>query len=316
MLNIFLTISPVFILMGLGYLAFKMQLIKAEAMPSLGNIILYCAIPAVMIGGLSKVHISDILEPYFMLAYGLGLITSLLISLWLALKLKGNGLSFSAIQVMGATIPNSMFVGFPVVLLSLNHAETASLGLMMAVLLENIIILPISLMLLEYGAGQHQASRFEIWRSVGLRIIKNPLIIAIAVGVLLSLFNLQLPKPITQSLDLLSKISAGLALLFIGAALANIKPKTQLDYSNISLVVLGKLIIEPLMVAMFIMLLPAFNPTLQKTAILMAAAPMMSIYPIIGERYGFRDFCASTLFVTTLLSFLSIAMVLLLLDYY
>ncbi|MFZ1568287.1 MAG: hypothetical protein WAT29_05660 [Thiolinea sp.] len=69
--------------------------------------------------------------------------------------------------------------------------------------------------------------------------------------------------------------------------------------------------LEPLMVAFFIMLLPPFNSTLQTIAILMAAAPMMSIYPIIGERYGFRDFCASTLFVTTLLSFLTISVVLL-----
>ncbi|SKA71265.1 hypothetical protein SAMN02745130_00811 [Thiothrix eikelboomii] len=313
MLNIFLTIAPVFILMGLGYFAFKVQLIKAEAMPSLGNIILYCAIPAVMIGGLSKIHISEIIEPYFMLAYGLGLITCLLISLWIALKLKGNGLSLSTIQAMGATIPNSMFVGFPVVLLSLGQANSASLGLMMAVLVENLLILPLALILLEYGAGQQAASKFAIWRSVGWRILKNPLIIAIAVGVILSLFNIPLPKPISQSLELLAKISAGLALLFIGAALANIKPQTKLDGSNLSLVVMGKLILEPLMVAFFIMLLPAFNPILQKTAILMAAAPMMSIYPIIGERYGFRDFCASTLFVTTLLSFLSLAVVLLLL---
>ena len=313
MLNIFLTISPVFILIGLGYLAFKAQLIKAEAMPSLGNIIMYFAIPAVMIGGLSKIHISEIVEPYFMLAYGLGLLSTLLISLFILRKLKGNTLTQSAIQVMGMTIPNSMFVGFPVVLLSLGNADSASLGLMMAVLVENILILPIALMLLEYGAGAQNTSKAAIWRSVGLRIVKNPLIIAIAVGVSLSLLSVSLPKPITQSLDLLSKISAGLALLFIGAALANIKPQNQHDWSNMSLVVVGKLMLEPLMVALFIMLLPPFNPTLQTIAILMAAAPMMSIYPIIGERYGFRDFCASTLFVTTLLSFITISVVLLLL---
>lgn len=314
MLNILLTISPVFILMGLGYLAFKMQLIKAEAMPSLGNIILYCAIPAVMIGGLSKIHISEIVEPYFILAYGLGLLSTLLISLFIALKLKKNGLSQSAIQMMGSTIPNSMFVGFPVVLLSLNNAELASLGLMMAVLVENILILPLALILLEYGSGQPHAAKAEIWRTVSLRIITNPLIIAIVIGMIVSLLNVQLPKPLSQSLDLLSKISAGLALLFIGAALANIKPHHKPSWGNISLVVMGKLMLAPLMVALFIRLLPAFNPTLQQVAIVMAAAPMMSIYPLIGERYGFRDFCASTLFVTTLLSFITISWVLLLVE--
>ena len=67
-----------------------------------------------------------------------------------------------------------------------------------------------------------------------LTAFKNSLIIAIAVGVTLSLLSVSLPKFMTQSLDLLSRISAGLALLFIGAALANIKPQNQHDWSNMS----------------------------------------------------------------------------------
>lgn len=312
MLNILLTISPIFILIGLGYFAFKIQLIKAEAMPSLGNIIFYFAVPAVMVSGLSKIHISEIVEPYFILAYGLGGLLTLALGLFATLKFKGNSLAFSAMQVIGMTIPNSIFVGFPVLLLSLNNPSIASLSLMMAVLVENILILPILLVLLEYGSGHKTGSALAIWRNVGLRIIKNPLIVAIAIGVILSLLQITFPKPLEQSLELLSKLSAGLALLFIGAALANIKPQNKPDWANMSLVVLGKLMLAPLCVALFVALLPDFNPLLQKTVIIIAAAPMMGVYPILGERYGFRDFCASTLFITTLLSFLSISCVLLL----
>lgn len=312
MLNILLTISPVFILIGLGYFAFKRELIKAEAMPSLGNIVLYLAIPAVMIGGLSKIHISEIVEPYFLLAYGLGSLLNLLVAIVLTLKLKGNPFTQSAIQSMGMSIPNSMFVGFPVLSLSLGLPEIASLSLMMAVLIENILILPIVLMLLEYSVG-HKSNSANILRTVALRIVKNPLIISIAMGVAISLVGIALPKPITQSLDLLTKISAGLALLFIGAALANIKPQEKQPWADISLVMLGKLILHPALVALCVFLLPNFNPNFQQAVIIIAAAPMMSIYPILGERYGLRDFCASTLFMTTLVSFISISIVLLLL---
>ncbi|WP_298612872.1 AEC family transporter [uncultured Thiothrix sp.] len=312
MLNILLTISPVFILIGLGYFAFKRELIKAEAMPSLGNIVLYLAIPAVMIGGLSKIHISEIVEPYFLLAYGLGSLLNLLVAIVLTLKLKGNPFTQSAIQSMGMSIPNSMFVGFPVLSLSLGLPEIASLSLMMAVLIENILILPIVLMLLEYSVG-HKSNSANILRAVALRIVKNPLIISIAMGVAISLVGIALPKPITQSLDLLTKISAGLALLFIGAALANIKPQEKQPWADISLVMLGKLILHPALVALCVFLLPNFNQNFQQAVIIIAAAPMMSIYPILGERYGLRDFCASTLFMTTLVSFISISIVLLLL---
>lgn len=312
MLNILLTISPVFILIGLGYFAFKQGLIKAEAMSSLGNIVLYFAIPAVMIGGLSKIHISEIVEPYFLLAYGIGSLLNLLFAIFLTLKLQRKLLTNSAIQSLGMSIPNSMFVGFPVLSLSLGLPEIASLSLMMAVLVENILILPIVLILLEYSVGRKGESA-GIVRSVALRILKNPLIISIAVGVVLSLLGVPLPKPISQSLDLLTQISAGLALLFIGAALANIKSQEQKPWADISLVMLGKLILHPVLVAWCVFLLPDFNPNFQQAVIIMAAAPMMSIYPILGERYGLRDFCASTLFMTTLLSFMSISVVLLLL---
>jgi hypothetical protein len=235
----------------------------------------------------------------------------LLLAVLITLKIKKNSLTLSGVQTMGMSIPNSMFVGFPVLSLSLGASDVASLSLMMAVLVENILILPLVLVLLESSLGQ-KGSTATVIRTVLVRIVKNPLIISIAVGVTLSLLAISLPKPIMQSLDLLTKISAGLALLFIGAALANIKPQAKQPWADISIVVLGKLMLHPALVALCVFLLPDFNPSFQQAVIIVAAAPMMSIYPILGERYGFRDFCASTLFITTLLSFLSMSVVLLL----
>ncbi|MEZ5448919.1 MAG: hypothetical protein R3E89_07930 [Thiolinea sp.] len=49
---------------------------------------------------------------------------------------------------------------------------------------------------------------------------------------------------------------------------------------------------------------------LQKALIIISAVPMLAIYPIIGERFGYRSVCANTLLVTTVVGFFSLTVVL------
>jgi hypothetical protein len=53
--------------------------------------------------------------------------------------------------------------------------------------------------------------------------------------------------------------------------------------------------------------LPALDPALRKAAVLMAAMPMMSIYPILAQAYGEGDFAAAALLVTTVASFFTLS---------
>lgn len=78
------------------------------------------------------------------------------------------------------------------------------------------------------------------------------------------------------------------------------------DLKEISVVVVGKLVLHPLLVLLMLWLMPPFDARLELSALLIAAMPMMSIYPIIGGNYGFRSQCSSILVVTTVLSFFTI----------
>ena len=62
-----------------------------------------------------------------------------------------------------------------------------------------------------------------------------------------------------------------------------------------------------------IAVLPAFPSNLQHAAVLIAACPMLSIFPILSSRYGYTQFASSALLITTTLSFASILVVLALL---
>jgi malonate transporter len=46
---------------------------------------------------------------------------------------------------------------------------------------------------------------------------------------------------------------------------------------------------------------------LVQAMVIFASVPMVTIYPLLGQRYGEEEFCAAALLVTTTLSFLSIS---------
>jgi predicted permease len=49
------------------------------------------------------------------------------------------------------------------------------------------------------------------------------------------------------------------------------------------------------------------EPPLRNAAVLLAAMPMMSIYPILAQTYGKEDLGAAALLVTTVLSFFTLS---------
>jgi predicted permease len=57
-------------------------------------------------------------------------------------------------------------------------------------------------------------------------------------------------------------------------------------------------------------LLPPDDPELRAAAVIFAATPMLSIYPILAQKYGFEEMCAAALLLATVLSFGTISLVL------
>ncbi|GAB2875524.1 hypothetical protein GCM10027277_50960 [Pseudoduganella ginsengisoli] len=52
------------------------------------------------------------------------------------------------------------------------------------------------------------------------------------------------------------------------------------------------------------------DPQLRRAAILMAAMPMMSIYPIVAQAYGLENRSAAALVLTTSASFVTLSVLL------
>lgn len=307
MLAILATTAPIFILIALGYLAVKSRLMPADALPGLGRFVLYFAMPALIFNTLTRMEFSAVFDPSYLLAYGFGSLITFAFGLTFSKTVLQDSLAGSGVKAIGMSMSNSAFFGLPVLLLMFDNPPTNAFA--MCLMIENLLILPLALVTIEYGIGREKDSHlFDAWKSVLARIVRNPLIIAIAAGVSTSAIGLPLPGFIDQSLEMLARTSAALALFVVGGSLVSTTLKGNVG--EIGTVVAGKLLLHPLAVALLIWLLPDFDPQLQAAAIIMASMPMFSIYPIIGSPYGYRNLCSSILLTTTLLSFVTITITL------
>ena len=104
---------------------------------------------------------------------------------------------------------------------------------------------------------------------------------------------------------MLANASAAVALFVIGGSLVGLSPAGM--RGDVALVAIGKLAMHPLAVVAFLLLLPPVDPTLRAAAVAYASMPMLSIYPILAQKYGREGFCAAALLVTTLASFATIS---------
>ena len=311
MLPILTIITPIFLIIAVGYVLTVRQLMPRDVLPVLSKLVLFCLIPALTFGTVARLDFDKVLAWDFLGVYALGALLTQLVIVVL-FKLLNRSLTDAAIRALCTTMPNSIFVGYPVVMQA--FGEEWGYTFIFAVMVENIVILPAVLIAAELGRGRSEdasAKLIHLAAGIAKRIISNPVIIAIIAGLLVSLSGLALPEVLSRTLTVLGNAAGGIALLVIGGSL--VANPIRGNIRDISLVTIGKLVIHPLMVALVLLCWPDFDPTLEALLIVYAALPMAAVIPIIGSNYGLRDFCASSLVATTVSAFVSLTVVLTLL---
>jgi len=294
---------PLFLLIAIGFVAVRFGVYPKDMLPAIGRAILYFCIPAVILSNLVGSGSGVLFHGPYILAYSLASLATLGIVVVLYKWIYGRLGAEGPVYGIGASVANSMFVGFPVVNQVL--PDVAVQLLVMAVLIENLIVTPLGLAVAESRAAHQNAfSKLKILRETFQRLSTNPLIVAVVIGGLISTFNMQLPRIILDALDMLASGAAGMALIYIGGSLVG--HSVRGDLGTIGLVSLGKLVVHPLLVLGAFAIVPGNGPVLTLGAVVMAAAPMMTIFPVLGARFGLGQTCASTLAFTTALAFVSL----------
>jgi predicted permease len=297
--------APIFCIIGMGYLAARFSLLSREQMRGLGTFVITFAMPALVIRALALRPIAEVLNPHYLIAYVLASLGCLAVGLTVFRKVHGHSLSNSAIAGMGMGTSNSGFIGYPIALMAVG--PQAGVALALGMMVENLVMIPLALALAEAG-HQGGGSTLNVVRETFKRLSRNPLILAIIAGGILSIAEVKLPVVPLKLIEMLSMASAPVALFVIGGVLYGTKVRGQLG--EIAQIGAGKLILHPLLLSLGFLILADIEPAMMTAGLIMASAPMMSVYPILGQRFGLEGRCAAALVITTLTSFITISLLL------
>ncbi|WP_106478795.1 AEC family transporter [Phytohalomonas tamaricis] len=309
MLGILSITAPIFILIALGYLAVLARIVTKVQIQGLGAFVINFALPALIIKSLTEHPLTEVLNAHYLLAYGLGSMTIYCLAVCYAKFVQRKPLDKSALYALGMSTSNSGFIGYPIAVMVVGSPAGVALALCM--LVENMMMIPTGLALAEAGA-QSGASIKNVLRMSAARLIRNPIILSIVAGAVLSLSSAELPAPLFKAIDMLATASAPTALFVIGGSLFGIKVQGMV--SDVSQIVLGKLVLHPVAVCLAFLIFPAVDPALKVAAIVIASSPMLSVYPIFGQRFNLEGLCAAALMMSAVASFITISTLIWIID--
>ncbi|MES2258215.1 MAG: AEC family transporter [Pseudomonadota bacterium] len=307
MLDILAITSPIYIIVLVGYLTTRMGLFEKADMRLFGKFVLNLALPALVFNAVAQRPIADIVNPGYLTAYLGGSLLALVLAYLAGRHLAGASKTRSALLAMGMSCSNSGYVGFPI--LALMMAPVAGLALSLNVIVENVVMIPLLLAMAENG--RNGSGKWQVVVKQSLRnLVRNPIVLGVVAGLTVSLAGWTLPPPLARTVTLFAQASGALSLFVIGGTLVGL-PLGGMGRQALP-VVAGKLLAHPLAVLVVVSALPLLgmaplDPALRAAALLMAAMPMMGIYPMLAQAYGEADRSATALLVCTVASFFTLS---------
>ncbi len=300
--------APIYLLIAAGFAATRLGLFERADMRVFGKYVINLAFPALLFNALSQRQVNEVLNPLFIGVYLCGSLIVMVAGIVWARRVAGKDMSLSAVMGMGMTCPNSGFIGFPLVAMAVGP-NTGAVALALAIIVENFFLIPIALAIAGSGAEQGaQGTRWASWRAAMLQslhtVVRNPMIHGLALGFLFLLLNWRLPEPLSRAVGMLAASCSAMALLVVGGSLTG--QAFRGIWRDISLIMVGKLLLHPLAVLLLVMVLPPMPREMQMAVVIVAAVPQMGIYPILAQRYGHDGLAASAQLATTVVSFVTL----------
>lgn len=310
MLDILSVTAPVFIMIAIGYAVVHFGVFEAAAMRILGSYVVTLALPALLFKAVSQRPIAEIANWSYMAAYLGGSLLVVAAGFFYARRIQKADTTAAAFSALGMVCSNSGFIGYPILLLTL--PAIAGVGLALNMLVENIVLIPLLLAIAEAGHGGPSPVGKMLGRTVR-SLVRNPIIIGLVAGLIASLLQLEIPQPLMQPIDMLAASSAAVSLLVIGGTLASVSVRGL--SGEIAPTVAGKLVFHPLAVflattALTLVGLAPLSADMQAAAVILAAVPMMGIYPLLAQRFGRERSSVVAMLMATVLSFFSLSAVL------
>ncbi|MDO5682370.1 MAG: AEC family transporter [Propionibacteriaceae bacterium] len=305
---------PFFALVLIGYLAARLRVLPLAAVPGMNTFVLYFALTALLFQLGANTPIAELLDPVVL---GLWTVSGLLIMVLAAVTALRRRLGWldASFGSLIAVLPNSGFMGVP--LLTALLGATANGPIIASLLVDIVVIQSLGVAFSHRGAGEQHSAWAEL-KGALVRMSRNPLPWAIALGGTWGATGLALPEPVDHVITLLAAAATPVALFTIGAVLAREqgnKPPGRIRsgvraFGDVYWLAALKLLAHPLFVWLLGTAAIAAGLPLRESAltvlVLAAALPAAANVSMLAERFGADNGrVARVILVSTLLSFVT-----------
>jgi predicted permease len=294
-------ILPVFavILTGLivGYTGYLSRALSDALIHVASNI----AMPALLIVTIAQEPAHSLINWRFLVAFGGGSLLCFILVFGVMSIHASRSVASRTMHGMAASMTNTGFVALPV--LQAIYGQRTVLPAAIATVFVAVVMFPAAVILLELGQRDGHGSRTAPMVTVK-HVLLNPLVMSTLIGMLLSVLDLHMPRPVAAYLGILGDALTPCALFAIGLGLSIDGLRANIGRASLLSVV--KLVVMPLIVYGLSMPL-GLDPLYTIAAVICAAVPTAkTVYILAGEYHCEEMMVASTVSLTTLASVVSL----------
>lgn len=285
------TIIELFLSMLAGWGTVKCRLLKSKDSQPLSVLALYLVTPCVILNSF-QIEYTDEIKDNLILAFALAIMIHFVLVIFT--MLIGRLFYLNAIEKSSIMYSNAGNLIVPIVISLFGNEYVIYSSAFMAV---QLILL-----------WSHARITISEEKNIDFRkIFLNVNMICIAVGLLLFVFQIQLPDILTNTMDSIGGMIGTISMIVAGMLIANMDIKTVLSYKRLPLITILRMIICPLMILILLRLIYPFITVPQKETIitislLASITPTAATITQMSQVYGKDSRYASAIYaITTIL---------------
>ncbi|MBG9982590.1 AEC family transporter [Aerococcaceae bacterium DSM 111020] len=304
-LDFFLTLQKVlilFLLIVIGFVAGRTNLISAKGQKDITNLVLYITMPATIFNAMQlplnqeRVQTSLIIIGIMIFCYTVMFLVGLFVSRRLNLTLGQKDIFHTALL-----LSNTTFMGYPIVS-NLLGEEALFYAVLGAGFIFEIVAWTLGIYLI--GRNAKATTTFN-WK----KIVFSPGIISIAIGLLFFLTQWQLPTLLQDVVDTLSPATSPLAMIVVGLMLSRSDIQAAFKNPVLYLAAFLKLLAVPLLIVLILKTLGFSDLTLVIPVIMISMPSASYVAMFAGNAENDTNFASQIVFMTSLLSIITIPIV-------
>lgn len=294
--------TVIFVVISLGWVLARFEVLGDHGQFVLSRLVFFVATPALLFVTLGTSDLSVILSPVLIVAGTTALVVGAIYFVIARILLK-RAVPEATIGGLASSYVNAANLGIPIAVFVLGDANFVAPLLLFQIMIYS----PLALTVLDLSTQGRKASI----RSIVVTPFKNPIVVAGAAGLALSITGIELPEALMQPVEIVGDAAVPGALLAFGLSLygARVLQKGSSPRRDVMLASTLKMVLQPILGFAMALALGLDGHDLFAITVISALPTAQNVF-VFASRYNRGVVLArDTAFVTTIASIPVIALV-------